>query len=1057
MLRALAFLTVTMWTAACSVAQAPQSPRTPSEAGAEATPAQINAFLDDLAAASERVAIVEIGTTEGGERIPVAILAEERIDSPGAMQDDDAPLVLLFAGAAGATDGALALARDMAMAEGAGALASLVIAVAPMPADANAWLALEGEAQRALGRFIREWNPAAVIALDGDAAQWGAPAGMDDGLRAFITETLAPGGATAADDIGSATTIFALQGRVSATAGAGQAAAIVATMADNAEALADEVEGARERAADGDDLGPTYLLGAGDALVAQLQRHGVHVGVLREDVTVDVGAEARTLTPGAFLVPTAQEAGRLAVRLLDPASPDRIGEAGVIADDAYLLTRPARKPPEERETGRRITKEMLYGEDEEQEDLNFRGSPLRVRAWIDDEHYAAVKDGTLVKVKARTGRAEPFGAETDDIEARLAESAFITEEDAERIAGAFRTPDPEHPGVLFTHADDLFFANFDGTGLRRLTSTPAEEEMATFSPDGRTIAFVRENNLFVLDLETGAERAITTEGTNERRFGKNAWVYFEEVFGRSWKAFWWSPTSEHIVFMESDESQVPVFTIIDDEPDEQVIEAIHYPKAGQTNPTVRVHIASRAGSPVREVDLSAYTDFIVKHLGWTADGKQARVQIQDRAQTWLDYTLVGPRGGKPKVLFRETTEAWVDSPDDGFDLDKGEFLLFSERDGWRHLYRFDKTGKLISQVTSGEYEVREVHHIDEEISDTEGWIYFTGTAPDNHIAEHLYRVRLDGSGLVRITTERGHHSVELSPDAAMFVDSWSNAEQPTRVALRTIEGDLIRWIDTNPVYELEAFDLTPVQLVQIESDAGPMLEASLLLPPDFDPSKTYPIWFQTYAGPHAPTVRDAWSGNARDYLLTHMGIVVFRGDPYPASGKGAQSAWTAYKQLGVRELEDITDLIEWVTSHPWADASRVGMQGHSYGGFMTSYAMTHSDLFAAGIAGAPVTDWHLYDTIYTERYMDTPQANPEGYEKTSVVNSAADLHGRMLLAHGTMDDNVHLENAIDLIGALHRAKKPFDLMMYPGSRHGIRSGHYGPMQIEFIERWLLGE
>ncbi|MFG0275936.1 MAG: DPP IV N-terminal domain-containing protein, partial [Phycisphaerales bacterium] len=596
MLRALAFVIVTMWTAACSVAQAPQTLRTPAEAGVEATSAQINAFLDDLAAASERVAVIDIGTTEGDARIPVAIVAEGRIDTAAAMADADAPLVLLFAGAAGSTDGALTMARNLATAEAPGALTSLVVAVAPMPADAGNWLSLEGDAQRALGRFIREWSPAAIVALDGADARWGTPAGMDDDLGAFITETLAPGAQSAADDIATATTIFALQGRVSATAGAGQAAGLVETMAEHADALAKAVVGARERAADveGDDLGQTYLLDAGDALVAQLQRHGLEVGVLREDVTVDVNAEARDLTPGAFLVSTEQEAGRLAVRLLDPASPDRLAEVGVIADEAYLLTRGARKPPEERETGRRITKEMLYGEDEEQEDLNFRGSPLRVRAWIDDEHYAAVKDGTLVKVEARTGRAVPFGAETDEIESRLAESAFITEDDAERIAGAFRTPDPEHPGVLFTHADDLFFANFDGTGLRRLTSTPAEEEMATFSPDGRTIAFVRENNLFVLDLETGAERAITTEGTNTRRFGKNAWVYFEEVFGRSWKAFWWSPTSEHIVFMESDESQVPVFTIIDDEPDEQVIEAIHYPKAGQTNPTVRVHIASRA-------------------------------------------------------------------------------------------------------------------------------------------------------------------------------------------------------------------------------------------------------------------------------------------------------------------------------------------------------------------------------------------------------------------------------------------------------------------------------
>jgi len=1043
--RALVFLFVAISTASCGVAQPAADLQTP---GPQATLADTNAFADALAEASERATVVEIGTTDAGERIPAVIVASDPIEHPG--EQGDAPLVVVFASDGAGAEAALALARNLAMAEEA--KESLVIAVSPMPIPAEDWLALERNDQRALARFIAEWDPEVVLqaASGAEGVRWALPNGADPDLASFLTKTLE---VSDADLMTGAPAVFALQGRIAAVAPAGAVEDLIDTLGSHAGAIESAIDDIRSMEVEGEEAPPTrtFVLtsDAGEA-AAQLQRHAIEVGVLREDVVVDIAGAAVTLAPGLFVVSTEQDAGRLAIQLLDPA-PVR-----TIEGDAYLLTRPARKPPEQRETGRTLTVDMLYGDEAEGANTNFRGSPARVRSWIDDERYVVSKNRTLVEVDARTGRSTIFGAETDEIEARLAESAFISVEDAENLGGLFSSPDPEDPGVLFTHADDLFFANFDGTGLRRLTSTPESEELAEFSPDGRTVAFVRDNNLFVLDLETGSERAITTEGTNERRFGKNAWVYFEEVFGRSWKAFWWSPDSEHIIFMETDESQVPVFTIIDDEPDEQVVEAIHYPKAGQTNPTVRVHIAPRAGSPVREVDLSGYTDFIVKHLGWTADGERARVQVQDRMQTWLDFTTVGVRGGKPKTLFRETTGAWVDSPEDGWDLDDGSFLLFSERDGWKHLYRFDESGELRSQVTSGEWEVREVHHVDEELSDEEGWIYFTGTA-DSHIAEHLYRIRLDGSGMERLTSERGHHSVELSPDATMFVDSWSNAQQPTRVALRTIEGDLIRWIDTNPVYELEEFDLSPVELVQIESEKGPALEGSLLFPPDFDETKQYPVWFQTYAGPHAPTVRDAWSGSARDHLLTHMGIVVFRADPYPASGKGAQSAWTAYKQLGVRELEDIEELIAWVTGHPWADAERVGMQGHSYGGFMTSYAMTHSDLFAAGIAGAPVTDWHLYDTIYTERYMQTPQENPEGYEKTSVVNSAADMHGRMLLAHGTMDDNVHMENAIDLIGALHEAEVPFDLMVYPGSRHGIRSGHYGPMQIEFIERWLLQE
>jgi len=1061
--RVIVFLFAAIWTASCGVAQPAADLRTP---GPGATSGEMNAFIDALSEASERASVVEMGVTDAGERIGALIVAREPFEHPWAK--GEAPLVVIFATDGAGAEAALALARDLATADDAGSLASVSLAIAPGPIPSGGWLALEDAEQRALARFVSEWDPSAVMQVGGAGVRWATPTGFDPDLAAFITETLAPGDETI-EAFGSPSSVFALQGRIAGHASAASLAGVLETIAVNADAMAEAIDGARAALTGGDEvemtldgrgvaLPRTYLLGAErEGASAQLQRHGVEVGALREDVTVDIGGAEAALSPGLLVVSTEQAAGRLAAALLDPAGDEGIAGARVLDEDAWLLTRPARTPPERRQTGRRLTVDMLYGKEAERERINFRGSPVRVRSWIDDERYVVVKHGTQLEVDARSGRSTLFGAETDEIERRLAESAFISEEAAESLGRAFRAPDPEAPGVLFTHADDLFFASFDGTGLRRLTSTPEREQMATFSPDGRTIAFVRENNLFVLDLETGAERAITSEGTNERRFGKNAWVYFEEVFGRSWKAFWWSPDSEHIVFLESDESLVPLFTIIDDEPDEQDIEAIHYPKAGQTNPTVRVHIAGRAGSPVREVDLSGYSDFIVKHLGWTPDGSQVRVQIQDRAQTWLDYAVVGVRGGAPRVLFRETTGAWVDSPEDAFDLPDGSFLLFSERDGWKHLHRFDRGGKLMSQVTSGEYEVRRVHHIDEDITDDSGWIYFTGTSPDNHIAENLFRVRLDGSGLERLTEERGHHNVALSPDATMFVDYWSNAQTPARVALRTIEGDLIRWIDTNPVYELEAFDLSTVELVQVESDAGPLLEASLLLPPDFDPSRRYPIWFQTYAGPHAPTVRDAWSGSARDHLLTHMGIVVFRGDPHPASGKGAESAWAAYKQLGVRELADITDLIEWVTAHDWADASRVGMQGHSYGGFMTSYAMTHSDLFAAGIAGAPVTDWDLYDTIYTERYMDTPQENPEGYKKTSVVRAAEDLHGRMLLAHGTMDDNVHMENSIDLIGALHEAEKQFDLMIYPGSRHGIRPRHYARMQIEFIERWLLGE
>jgi dipeptidyl-peptidase-4 len=232
------------------------------------------------------------------------------------------------------------------------------------------------------------------------------------------------------------------------------------------------------------------------------------------------------------------------------------------------------------------------------------------------------------------------------------------------------------------------------------------------------------------------------------------------------------------------------------------------------------------------------------------------------------------------------------------------------------------------------------------------------------------------------------------------------------------------------------------------------MEGSILKPTDFDATRKYPVWFMTYGGPQAPTVADSWGARTWDNAMAHDGFVIFRADPRSASGKGAVSAWTSYKQLGVGELADIETAIQWISQNPWVDASRIGMSGHSYGGFMTSYALTHSTLFAAGIAGAPVTDWRDYDSCYTERFMLTPAENPDGYDKTSVVKAAGNLHGRLLLLHGLIDDNVHLQNSERLIRGLQRANKQFELMLYPESRHGIGGKHYQSLMREFIIRTL---
>ncbi len=303
------------------------------------------------------------------------------------------------------------------------------------------------------------------------------------------------------------------------------------------------------------------------------------------------------------------------------------------------------------------------------------------------------------------------------------------------------------------------------------------------------------------------------------------------------------------------------------------------------------------------------------------------------------------------------------------------------------------------------------------------------TAP---LASNLYRIKLDGSGLERLTAAPGDHHVAVSPKGNLFVDRWSSHAGPAKVRLCRADGSPARMLDTNPVYSREEYRTGIFELVRIKTPDGFVLDGSLLKPPDFDPKRRYPVWMQVYGGPHLPDVRDRWQGGRlHDEMLAQLGFVVFHVDPRSATDQGQRAAWTAYRKLGVQELKDLETAVKWLTGHPWADGARIGLSGASYGGFLTAYALTHSQLFAAGVATAAVTDWRNYDSIYTERYMNTPQENPEGYDATSVVKAAKDLHGRLLIVHGGMDDNVHLQNALQLMEALQKADKEFDVMIYP--------------------------
>jgi dipeptidyl aminopeptidase/acylaminoacyl peptidase len=824
--------------------------------------------------------------------------------------------------------------------------------------------------------------------------------------------------------------------------------------------------------------------------IATLQRHGLDVAELTEDIELDVETyritkrsrsertfeghsavrlqveprgDKRMIEAGTVIVRADQPLGNLAVYLLEPESEDGLAtwnffdaELAEGADFPVLrmkegspATVAARPLPEDRGSSRAVA----TGAPGAGGGRRGRGDG---QMWLDGEHMLQVKDGRLISVAATTGRTSVF-FETDALEKALAAVPGVAAETARSMARRTTfTMNPGRTGALFEHRGDLYYATFDGTTAARLTDSPQAEELASFSPDGKVVAFIRANDLYAVDIESLKERALTTGGTDRLRNGKADWVYFEEIFNRNSRAYWWSPDSSRIAFLQFDDAPVREHLVINDAGDARVVEPTPYPRSGDPNPKVKLGLVEAGGGPVLWADLSSYPEgsWLISHVGWWPDGRAAIAHVQDRTQTWLDFVRIPADGGSPKALFRETTKAWVESPGDPRFLGDGSFLLASERDGWKHLYLFAPDGTVRRQVTSGAWEVRSVEYVDEPSS----WVYFTATK-DNPVAANLYRVKLEGGSIERVTSGAGSHSIAMSPDGRYFVDTWSDPETPPRRVLCSADGLKVRTLDSNPAYGLVGARAVNRRRMQIRTKDGFVLEAEVLTPLDLDPEhKRYPVWFTTYGGPHAPTVSDTFGGGRGfESTLVNEGFIVFRMDPRSASGKGAVSTWTAYKRLGVQELGDIKEGIAWLLhEYPCADPARIGMSGHSYGGFMTSFAMTHSDLFAAGIAGAPVTDWRDYDSIYTERYMGTPQENPEGYAASSVVGAASNLHGRLLLAHGGSDDNVSLRNTMHLVQALQEAGKDFELMIYPSSRHGIMSPHYRNLQLDFVRRTLGG-
>lgn len=832
-------------------------------------------------------------------------------------------------------------------------------------------------------------------------------------------------------------------------------------------------------------------------VLENLQHHGIKMEQMREDTELAVEVQQidkfvkransfqgprmislkskqstakRKVKAGTIVVKAGQELSNLIVNLLELESADglalwdffgkdvgegkqypvqRIARPTTLFTASYTIGNHAKKLP--------VTFNAVYGGGSRFGRLNLSGSPLRGLTWLPDgEHYLQSKGRTLKTVHAASGMSKAF-YDRQKVIAALSKLPGIDERTASRMLRiSTRNLTPDKIGALLTYQNHFYYVDLKGKRAIKLTKEPHRREYAKFSPDGKRIAFIRGYDLYTIDLETQTETAVTKGGNDKIRNGKAGWVYYEEIYGRRWDSFRWSPDGRKIVFMQFDESPVQDFTIPHNANGKQRVEVMRYPKAGSPNPTVKLGVAYLDASEIYWANTKQYDpkNLIISHYGFTPDSDSVFYYAQNRIQSRLDFNVFDFKTGEShRVLQEINKKGWVDHPGDPVYLEDNSMILTSEKSGFKHIYRYSDEGKLVSQITNGDWEVSSVNLVDKK----NGWIYFTAKK-DSPIADNFYRVKFDGSELTRLTHQAGSHRVSVSAEGKYFIDTHSSHLQPTQVDLHSGDGNIVRMLDSNPVANLQRYDLGQHELVKIPMPDGFEIEGAVLLPRHFDPQKKYPVWFMTYAGPHAPTVSDSWrrmGGSAFDHLLANMGIVVFRCDPRSASNRGVKSTWSAYKQLGVQELKDIEAAIGWLSKRPYIDAKRIGMSGHSYGGFMTAYAMTHSKLFKAGIAGAPVTDWKNYDSIYTERYMDTPQNNPEGYRKTSVVAAARNLHGKLLILHGAIDDNVHFQNTLQLVLALQRANKDFEMMVYPTSRHGIFGAHYRKLFVDFIKKEML--
>jgi dipeptidyl-peptidase-4 len=607
--------------------------------------------------------------------------------------------------------------------------------------------------------------------------------------------------------------------------------------------------------------------------------------------------------------------------------------------------------------------------------------------------------------------------------------------------------------LLSVAGGDVFLIHVETGNWEQLTKTPATEIDPKLSPDGSKVVFRRGWDLYTVDVQSKKETRLTSGGSETLRNGGLDWVYPEEI-GLS-TAFWWSPDSKSVAYLQFDTSREPVYPHEDLLGARAVFEPQTYPQAGENNATVRLGVIPAGGGSTRWLDVGDTRDtYLIARVGWMPNARSVYVMRTNRVQNRLEALAIDVESGTPSTLFRESDPYWINLRGDPEFLKDGKrFLWTSERDGYRHLYLYSNDGNDVKQLTRGNWEVAGIAGVDEAA----GRVFYVSNEP-GPLESHLYVAGLDGQNKRRLTDEPGTHGISMGPGGAYYLDTYSSLSAPPRTMLRAGDGQALMMY-RGPDPRQTEYDVLPTEIVPFHGPDGTMLYGRLIKPAGFQPGRKYPVVVNVYGGPNVnPTVRDAWQGITIDQVLAHKGYVIWQADNRGGPGRGHAFETAIYHKLGVNELADQVAGVQHLISLGFVDAQRIGIRGWSYGGFMTVNALLNAPgVFRAGFAGAPVTSWLNYDTIYTERYMGLPKDDPEGYRETALPQHAANLKGKLMLVHDFEDDNVLFQNTLQLTKALQYEGKQFEMMLYPQKTHGVTGAplrQMNEMMIEFFDRSL---